>query len=492
MRDWRKIILITLSIIAWLAVVGTLVYLLVSNLLKEERPPLDVSHAYIVNYKWEYDNINLKEYWVNFNIRSGWDIYKKNSKYIIKGDKHSLEMEIIPFNTSVLHTNDSLKKYENESIKYTQLDSIELNWDYNEAYGKKRWDIYIDKNSNLIRVLKETTFKNNDIPVWSIEVLNWKKEEIYKIYITYLWKIEQEQIKNKYLLDEDDKSKGLEYHKYFQANNWSDFSYDVIWFWGVFNSIESKSLNSKILHKTNLDFQKKYWLELEEDEKLAYMELINKDKNRFFNAITFKRIIIENDSIYIFTYETLWNSLELVNIFNNNYENFYFKDIKITKPEVVLWGKQDTFNNIQFIIPISHIKQSEHNTKDKYLITPAVKIFKNWSISIKTNRKESRNETIDDVYKKNVAKYITDSLSISNKTISNVELVKSDDINLWGFEWKWNIFKFETVNNNDVIYIEYILFDTNKYYTIWFSYWEDEIELKNYFDEFIKSINKIN
>ena len=48
------------------------------------------------------------------------------------------------------------------------------------------------------------------------------------------------------------------------------------------------------------------------------------------------------------------------------------------------------------------------------------------------------------------------------------------------------------MNNNDVIYIEYILFDTNKYYTIWFSYWEDEIELKNYFDEFIKSINKIN
>jgi hypothetical protein len=36
-------------------------------------------------------------------------------------------MEIIPFSNLVLHTDDSLKKYESQSIKYNVLENIELN-----------------------------------------------------------------------------------------------------------------------------------------------------------------------------------------------------------------------------------------------------------------------------------------------------------------------------------------------------------------------------
>jgi hypothetical protein len=152
---------------------------------------------------------------------------------------------------------------------------------------------------------------------------------------------------------------------------------------------------------------------------------------------------------------------------------------------------QDIFNNTHFIVPITYTKKSSLNSKDTYTLSPTIKFYKKGTIAITTNRKESRQETIDDVYKKNITKYLTDSLAISNKTISHVDLLKSSEVNIWGFNWKGNIFKFSTANNDDFIYIEYILFDANMYYTIGFSYWENEKELLPYFEQFVKSINKI-
>lgn len=492
MRDIKKFILFSSLWIIWLIVIWIIIYFIFTIFLKKERPPLDVPVAFIQNYKGTYDSIILDELWVKFKIRSWWEVIKKTNSYSIKWDKYNMDFQVIPFNMEVLQTTDSLKKYGSKIFKYSQLDNIELNWEYKEAYWKNRWDIFINKQNKLIRVLSETSFKDNNTPIWSIEVLEWNINDIYKIFINYFWTKEQESIKNKYVLNEDDKAKWLDYHNYFQTTNNKDFDYEVIWFWWVFNENLTNSLNKQVLEKINSDFKKKYNVDLENSEKDLYMEKIKNNKNRFFNAITFKRIIVKNNNIYLFTYESLWNNLELVNILNNDYSTFFLKDIEITEPKKVLWWKQDTFSNIQFIIPISHIKNEISSTKEKYIMSPTVKYYKTWTIVIKSNRKEERNETIDEVYKKNIQKYITDSLSISNKTISDVELLKSDNINLWWFEWKWNIFKFKTVNNNDFIYIEYLLFDKNIYYTIWFSYWENEKELVKYFDELVKSINKIN
>jgi hypothetical protein len=390
-----------------------------------------------------------------------------------------------------LHTDDSLKKYESQSIKYNVLENIELNWDNKEAYGKNRWDIFINKNNQLVRVLNETSYINNDIPVWSIEVISWDIKEIYKIYITYFWTKQQEQTKELYTLNDDDRSKWLEYHNYYQANNSNDYDLDIIGFWWVYNDILTEDLNKKILDKTNTNFQSKHWVVLEKNELEYYKQKILLDKNKYFNAILFKRIIIKNNNIYLFNYEALWVNLELVNIFNNNFDNFFFKDIKINEPIYTQWWNQEIFENMQFIVPNVYTKKEHINSNEKFVITPTVKLYKHWNISIKINRKEDRKETKDDVYNNNITKYITDSLAISDKTITIVDLLKSSDINLWWFDWKWNIFKVSTANKDDIIYIEYVMFDKDMYYTIWFSYSESEKDLTKYFEDFIKSIKKI-
>jgi len=63
---------------------------------------------------------------VNFNIRSGGDISKTTQHFKIQDKEYDLTLNIIPFSLFSLSTNDSLSKYESDTIKYTIHNSIEL------------------------------------------------------------------------------------------------------------------------------------------------------------------------------------------------------------------------------------------------------------------------------------------------------------------------------------------------------------------------------
>jgi len=453
MKDWKKIIYIGSLVSLGIILLGVLIYLAISFLFQEERPPLDIPHATILNYNGEYDLINIPEQGVKFEVRSWGDINKSHNGFLIDWERYALNLNVIPFSTISINTDDSLKKYVGENLEYKQLDGITLNGEYNEAYAKKRWDVFIDKKGRLIRVLSSTSFTDNDTPVSDIEILSWDKEEIYEIFIDYFIDIEEKKLQEKFTLSKDDLKAWLSYKKYFEKNISDWFDLDIIWFGGVFNKPKSEVLNGKILKKTNDNFFAKYNTELTKDELALYKEEILKERNNYFNGIDFKRIIIKDQSIYYFTYASKWQNFELRNIFENEYDDFFFKS--------------------------------------EVIFLPTVKKYKKGQIKITKNNKSNRNETVWDVYEKNVVKYITDSLAITNRTITKVDLVKSDDVNLWGFEWKWNIFKFTTANNDDFVYIEYILFNEKDYYTIGFTYSDSEKELLPYFNQLVESINKI-
>lgn len=492
MRDYRKIILIWLALLTWITILWLIVYFTISYFFEKERPPLNIQQASIINYKWTYDNIKLDEYWVEFDVRSWWEITKDSSKYQIKWDKYSLDFKIIPFDIFKLNTEESLHIHKTADVKYTKKENIELIWEYSSVYNKKRWDIFITKNYKLIRVLEKSSFKNNNIPVSTFEEISWNKEEIIKIFMSYVIKSEEKLISDKYVLDNSDKKEWLEYHSYFQSNKKKDYDYDydVIWFWWVYNTLKTEELINTLLTNTNKKYIDKYSMDLNNEELELYRERIKKDFNKYFNSITFIRYIIQNDNIYKFRYISNWSYIEFKHLLNNDYSEFFFKGIKISKPIQIEWGNQLKWNNIQFLVPYLYSVDKENN-RESLVLLPNVKRYNRWWILLRTIRKKGRDESMWDVYNKQVRKYVTESLSISNETIKNVILIKSDEIELWWFKWKGNVFKFETVNNDDFIFIEYILFDKNNYYTIWFNYWEDEKELLKSFEQLIKSVNKI-
>jgi len=490
MRDYRKIILIILWVL-WVAMVlWAIIYFLVGLFFQQERPPLDISQAWLINYNWTYDHIELKEYWVTFDMRSGWEIIKDSNNYTIKWEFHDIDLEIIPFSIFSLQTNDSLSKYESDTVKYAKKDNIELVGKYKSVYNKKRWDIFITKDNTLIRLIKDSSFKDNNTPMASFEELSWDKVEIYKIFMSYVVKSEDKKLASKYKLTPSDLKKWLEYHKYFQSNKNQEVDYDIIWFWWVYNSIKTEELLEKLIDETKKRFIEKYWIELNKEEIKLYKEEIKKDTNKHFNVVTFARYIVKNNNIYKFTYNTRWGYIEFKSIFEWNFDEFYFKNIEIYEPSFVKWWHQYKWNNIQFIVPYE-FSLKDNSSKDKLELSPNVKRYNRWWILFKNTRKSSRSEQIDDVYKNQVKKYITESLSIANETITDVKLIKSNNLELGWFNWIWNVFKFETVNKDDFIFIEYILFDKTNYYTIGFHYWEDEKWLVESFEELINSVNKI-
>lgn len=479
------IIIISLFVVVSLIAIALI---LVPIIFKEERPPLDVPHATIVNYLWEHEKVSIPEVWIEFEVKPWGEISRLPGEFRIEEWSNRLQMNVVPIEMVNINTNDTLKMYEKEWITYGMESDREIKWSISKIYTKERWDLIILWDGLLARVTENVRFINNNVPIISFEYIKWEKQIIDKIFFSYYIKDNRKRLRERYELSKQDEIKWYEVQDYFQEIESEDFSLDVIGFGWVINNSQTLILNERILWVTDTNFQKKYSTPLEDEEKEIYLQKIREDRNRYFNIIEFHRYIYENDNLYVFKYTTGWN-MTFRKILNWDFETFFFKNIEIDTPKKLLWWSKVIHNNMQFIQPNIFISGEKKVLNNELIMYPGVKRYKYWNVLISENLRQWRKESINDIYKQRVLKYTQETNALRSETLESIELMSSISENIGWFDGIINKFRLNTVNEEDFILIEYVLFSDGKYFTINFTYGEDEAELLPYFEELINSIN---
>lgn len=492
-KIWNKKKMLMYSVIsgAVLMFLTILAIFIFQIVFKEERPPLDVTQAKIYNYNSWYDTHNLDDRWVSFDIRSWGKILRKKHKYLVESEKYNLELSVTNAKDISLNIDQSLEEFENDKMEYGRKESVKLKWEYATLYWKKRGDLVLLNDNLILRMLSDSTIKDDSVALADFEYLFSKNKEVLNVLFSSYKNSIDKSYDSVYKLANTDKKEWLYLHKYFQKNSNNNEQYEIFGFWGVFNSVKTQSLNETLLAATDDKFFQKYQTNLTNEEKEHYRKLIAKDQNKFFNVITFERIFYINWEVYRFKYEWKWLNVNFSNLLNNDFSHFYLKNIKFNDISELKGWKSWTYSGMKFIIPNFYSREEKKFWDKAITLLPTVKWFKYGNITISTNRKKVKDETIEtrmNIIRNNIMNKSNITLS---DLVTSIKIEKQNKINLWGFPSYWTLYNLGTITWEDIKLVQYVLFKDREYITISMYYNWGNDQLFKYYESFIKSIKKI-